>query len=130
VLQVHLWTGFGLDLHVLVISLSGHVLVFRVSAPQPQQGRPTAADILITVYSGTLPAGWSGGPAGTVSVAGAIVNNGRRSARLERTAASPQAVLDAHQDHPCGLRRNDDRVARLPAQRDRQREDLKYSMPF
>jgi C-terminal processing protease CtpA/Prc len=44
-----------------------------------------------TAHSGTLPAGWGGGPAGTVSVDDAIVHGGRLSARLERTAASPQA---------------------------------------
>ena len=44
-----------------------------------------------TAHSGTLPAGWGGGPAGTVSVDDAIVHGGRWSARLERTAASPQA---------------------------------------
>ena len=35
--------------------------------------------------------GWSGGPPGTVSVDGAIVHGGRWSARLERTATSPEA---------------------------------------
>jgi hypothetical protein len=44
-----------------------------------------------SAHSGTLPAGWSGGPPGTVSVDGAIVHGGRWSARLERTATSPEA---------------------------------------
>ena len=44
-----------------------------------------------TAHSGVLPAGWGGGPAGTLSVDGAVVHGGRWSARLERTAASPQA---------------------------------------
>ena len=43
-----------------------------------------------TTHSGTFPTGWSGGPPGTVSVDGATVHGGRWSARLERTAASPQ----------------------------------------
>jgi hypothetical protein len=44
-----------------------------------------------TAHSGGLPGGWSGGPPGTISVDGAVVHGGRWSARLERTAASPQA---------------------------------------
>jgi hypothetical protein len=41
--------------------------------------------------SGPLPPGWSGGPPGTIFVDGAIAHGGRRSARLERTATSPEA---------------------------------------
>src|SRR3954468_2522151 len=44
-----------------------------------------------SAHSGTLPAGWTGGPQGTVFVDGAIVHGGRWSARLERTATSPEA---------------------------------------
>src|SRR5687768_8073501 len=44
-----------------------------------------------STHSGTLPAGWSGGPPGTISVDDAVVHGGRWSARLERTSTSPQA---------------------------------------
>lgn len=44
-----------------------------------------------SAHNGTLPAGWSGRPPGTISVDGAIVHGGRWSAKLERTATSPEA---------------------------------------
>jgi uncharacterized iron-regulated membrane protein len=54
-LQVHLWTGIALGIYVFVIALSGSVLVFRdelntFSAPHGEQGRPTTADIPLTVF--------------------------------------------------------------------------------
>jgi C-terminal processing protease CtpA/Prc len=42
-----------------------------------------------TEHGGTSPRGWGGGPPGTIFVDGAIVHEGRWSARLERDAASP-----------------------------------------
>ena len=101
VLQVHLWTGIGLGLYVLVISLSGSVLIFRdelnlISTPQPQQERPAAADIPLTVWLLDLHDNLLSGPAGRrtnavgalltmlVAVSGAVVwwpgiRNWRRS---------------------------------------------------
>jgi C-terminal processing protease CtpA/Prc len=38
----------------------------------------------------TMPQGWAGGPPGTISIDEVIVHAGRRSARLERNAASPE----------------------------------------
>src|SRR5262245_56224253 len=43
-----------------------------------------------TTHNGTSPAGWGGGPAGTIFVDGRIVHGGRWSVRLERTANSAQ----------------------------------------
>jgi uncharacterized iron-regulated membrane protein len=88
-----------------VISLSGSVLVFRdelnnISAPQPQQGRPTAADIQLTVWLLDLHDNLLSGPAGRrtnalgallttlVGVTGAVVwwpgiRNWRRSLTID-----------------------------------------------
>src|SRR5215510_3008911 len=41
-------------------------------------------------HSGSQPAGWGGGPPGTIAVDGDIVHGGKWSVRLERTAKSPQ----------------------------------------
>jgi uncharacterized iron-regulated membrane protein len=109
VLQAHLWTGLLLGAYVLVISLSGSVLVFRdelnnISAPQPQQGRPTAADIQLTVWLLDLHDNLLSGPAGRrtnalgallttlVGVTGAVVwwpgiRNWRRSLTIDVRAS-------------------------------------------
>ena len=108
VLQVHLWTGIGLGLYVLVISLSGSVLIFRdelnlISTPQPQQERPAAADIPLTVWLLDLHDNLLSGTAGRrtnavgamltmlVALSGAIVwwpgvRNWRRSLTIDARA--------------------------------------------
>ena len=105
---MHLWTGVGLGLYILVISVSGSMLVFRdelnlISAPQPQQGRPTTADIPLTVWLLDLHDNLLSGPAGRrtnavgalltllVGVTGAVVwwpgiRNWRRSLTIDARA--------------------------------------------
>ena len=68
-----------------VLAVLGHAQ----NAGSPQELEETLT--FESAHSGAVPAGWSGGPPGTVSVDGAIVHGGRWSARLERTAASPEA---------------------------------------
>jgi C-terminal processing protease CtpA/Prc len=56
-------------------------------------GSPQELEVALTfesAQSGTLPAGWGGGPPGTISVDDTIVHGGRWSARLERTTTSPE----------------------------------------
>jgi C-terminal processing protease CtpA/Prc len=67
-----------------VLTVSGYV---QTGTPQELEGVLTFE----TAHSGDLPAGWGGGPAGTVFLDGAIVHGGKWSARLERTATSPEA---------------------------------------
>lgn len=78
-------------------SLLSAVLMWTMAAlPSHAQeaGPAQALEGVLTfeaAHSGTFPAGWTGGPAGTVAIDGAIVHGGRWSVRLERTAGSPEA---------------------------------------
>src|SRR5262245_32459746 len=67
------------------------VLTSDAQSPNAPAG-PELASILNfeVAQAGTMPLGWGGGPPGTISIDEAIVHTGRRAARLERNAASPE----------------------------------------
>src|ERR1051326_3530098 len=65
------------------------VLTSDAQSPNTPAG-PELASILNFEVEQTrpMPRGWGGGPSGTISIDEAVVHTGRRSARLERNAAS------------------------------------------
>src|ERR1700752_5533807 len=74
----------------LSAALLATVLIVQGQAQDTGRGPELEAQLTFeTTHSGTLPAGWGGGPPGTISVDDAFVHGGRWSARLERTATSP-----------------------------------------
>ena len=86
----------GLTIQPMRSRLSAALTWTVLTVPGQTQNADTGPELegmltFETAQSGTLPAGWGGGPAGTVTVDDAIVHGGRWSARLERTAASPPA---------------------------------------
>jgi C-terminal processing protease CtpA/Prc len=77
-------------------SLSAVLMWMALAVPGHAQNAGSLQELEGTLtfesaHSGTLPAGWGGGPPGTIAIDGAVVHAGRWSARLERTATSPEA---------------------------------------
>jgi C-terminal processing protease CtpA/Prc len=54
--------------------------------------------------TGSMPRGWSGGPAGTISIDEGVVHSGRRSARLERNAESSETFSTITKAIPADFR--------------------------
>src|SRR5215471_11925330 len=66
------------------------VLTSDAQSPNTTAGPELASILNFEVeQTGTMPRGWSRGPQATIFIDEAIVHTGRRSARLERNASSP-----------------------------------------
>ena len=72
------------------LALALTVLTAPVGAQPPTAGPELETQFNFeTEHPGNTPRGWGGGPPGTIFIDGQIVHGGRWSARLERTASSP-----------------------------------------
>ena len=107
--QIHLWTGLGIGLYVVVLSLTGSVLVFRneldrqLATPRAafeEQATPLTADEIRAVAERLYP-GW------TISA----VNEGRYEARTNAR----------------GVRRVPDPTASVVLERDGERKDRLFN---
>ena len=74
----------------LQLALALTVLAAPGGAQPPAAGPELDTQLSFeTDHTGNRPRGWGGGPPGTISVDSQTVHGGRWSARLERTATSP-----------------------------------------
>ncbi len=109
--------------HLLLATLLCAAAIAPGEAQNAAPGRELESTLTFeTTHTGTMPSGWGGGPPSTIFVDGETVHSGTVGGAARAPAdATGQPFSALTRSIPIDFVRNDDRVARVPAQRERQR---------